>query len=456
MDKTEVNAPTTQRAYTLRLRGADGNDGSWRDALWATHEAVNKGAQVFGDWLLTLRGGLSHALADAKVAQGKGKPDRQPTPEERRQRRILLALSWLSVESEHGAPDDESLIVAYGDKCCRKQENKVSLDRKVLAALRDILKNRVVPDGERGDPDKKPEDQPGTWLGDCGPSLCAKIRDDAVWVNRCADFDKVAVGWDTEKARKDAHTLLSFLLKDDFLTLPTSKKAKKNENESDDESQEKENRQATIKASSKGAGQRTRHPFSHLLGEGKPFGMPTRSLSLREQWHKVLMSRLEKATKIPVVHVETVEEKEARKGKEEKKAKAAGPAHTELQREMFSKAAARIAQIVTKQRQQEADRLARESADKDLKAMEHDGSYQKALDALRGYCADYGAESGTTGEFRIRPRQITGWDRVVARWKSIDLADPDPARGKDRGCKGDPKIRRGQEIRRCQSVLSAG
>ena len=59
---------------------------------------MNKGAKAFGDWLLTLRGGLSHELADAKVIAGKGKPDRGPTDEERRNRRILLALSWLSVE----------------------------------------------------------------------------------------------------------------------------------------------------------------------------------------------------------------------------------------------------------------------------------------------------------------------------------------------------------------------
>ena len=49
-------AAVTQRAYTLRLRGAGPQDQSWRDALWATHEAVNKGAKAFGDWLLTLRG----------------------------------------------------------------------------------------------------------------------------------------------------------------------------------------------------------------------------------------------------------------------------------------------------------------------------------------------------------------------------------------------------------------
>ena len=53
----EMGPPTTQRSYTLRLHGVDRNDNSWRDALWATHEAVNNGAKVFGDWLLTLRGG---------------------------------------------------------------------------------------------------------------------------------------------------------------------------------------------------------------------------------------------------------------------------------------------------------------------------------------------------------------------------------------------------------------
>lgn len=54
-----ISAQTTQRAYTLRLRGVDPSDTTWREALWATHEAVNLGARAFGDWLLTLRGGCS-------------------------------------------------------------------------------------------------------------------------------------------------------------------------------------------------------------------------------------------------------------------------------------------------------------------------------------------------------------------------------------------------------------
>ena len=48
--------PTTQRAYTLRLKGVDPKDDTWRDALWATHEAVNKGAKAFGE-MLAPRGG---------------------------------------------------------------------------------------------------------------------------------------------------------------------------------------------------------------------------------------------------------------------------------------------------------------------------------------------------------------------------------------------------------------
>lgn len=166
--------PTTQRAYTLRLRGVDPNDQSWRDALWATHEAVNRGAKVFGEWLLTLRGGLNHKLAD-EGASGQ-----------RKDRRILLALSWLSVEDAHGAPQDESLIVARGTEStdCRSH--------KLCDTLVEILKARKLPIAELGNPQQPPEQQPGTWLGDCVPSLSAAIREDAVWVNRSASFDKAA------------------------------------------------------------------------------------------------------------------------------------------------------------------------------------------------------------------------------------------------------------------------
>jgi len=164
-------APVTQRAYTLRLRGVDPGDTSWRKALWQTHEAVNKGAKVFGDWLLTLRGGLNHTLADTKVKGEKWKPDRDPTDDERRVRRILLALSWLSVESKLGAP--EKLIVSSGEEAAEDRNSKV------IAALEEILKSRNLADNEIDD-----------WKNDCSASLSAAIRDDAVWVNRSKAFDE--------------------------------------------------------------------------------------------------------------------------------------------------------------------------------------------------------------------------------------------------------------------------
>jgi hypothetical protein len=175
--------PTTQRAYTLQLQGPTPDDKTWREMLWRTHAAVNRGAKVFGDWLLTLRGGLCHTLADASISVGNGKPDRKPTEAERRHRRIILALSWLSVEDSNGAPNDKSLIVVDGT------DSTDSRERKLIDALAAILLARGVNASVIGDSNKPLDDQPGTWLGACVSSLSATIRDDAVWVNRSRAFD---------------------------------------------------------------------------------------------------------------------------------------------------------------------------------------------------------------------------------------------------------------------------
>lgn len=147
--------PTTQRAYTLRLRGTDPQDVSWRENLWKTHEAVNKGAKAFGDWLLTMRGGLCHTLADT------------------RDKRIILALSWLSVESEKGAPDNHFVSHSLDTKSGKRS------NWKVLDALKEILRARGVS-----------EEEIAGWIEDCKASLSADIRDDAVWVNRSKAFDE--------------------------------------------------------------------------------------------------------------------------------------------------------------------------------------------------------------------------------------------------------------------------
>lgn len=173
--------PTTQRAYTLRLRPAISRDDppeeavrktrEMQDALWATHEAVNKGARVFGDWLLTLRGGLSHELAEPPPGKGK-KRSAEELAAIRKNRRILLALSWLNVEDERGAPGG-SVRVATG------QDADLVRGNELLAALCAILSGRRV--GKREIED---------WVADCGDSLAARIREDAVWVDRSACFDQ--------------------------------------------------------------------------------------------------------------------------------------------------------------------------------------------------------------------------------------------------------------------------
>lgn len=167
----EPVAPLTQRAYTLRLRGTDPQDKSWRDALWATHEAVNKGAKAFGDWLLTLRGGLSHELAEPPAVKGTKQSDEEIAAM-RKSRRILLALSWLSVEDERGAPTGPVRIAAGRDTDSERRDRVLAVLRSVLAARR-VGKQEIE-----------------SWVGDCAESLAAKIREDAVWVNRSALFDE--------------------------------------------------------------------------------------------------------------------------------------------------------------------------------------------------------------------------------------------------------------------------
>jgi hypothetical protein len=177
-----MDIPLTQRAYTLRLSGDGDNRGSWREALWKTHEAVNRGAKVFGDWLLTLRGGLSHELAKAA------------TPEERHDRRIVLALSWLSVESRNGAPPDHYHVVGSQTK----------------EALRAILRARSLADGEIE-----------SWITDCEPSVTAAIREDAVWVNRSRLFDEFSKRFCITHTEAQEIFFHFFGPADDYLKLPS-------------------------------------------------------------------------------------------------------------------------------------------------------------------------------------------------------------------------------------------
>lgn len=217
----QAKPPVTQRAYTLRLRGADPNDKSWRAALWHTHEGVNKGAKAFGDWLLTLRGGLDHTLADAKVKGGKGKPDRDPTDEERKARRILLALSWLSVESKLGAP--ANFIVASSEDDAKDRNGKV------IAALEEILKSRGIA-----------KDEIDGWKNDCSASLSAAIRDDAVWVNRSMAFYEAVQSIGSSLTRKEAWDMLErfFGSRDAYLAPVKGSEDESSETEQEDKAKD--------------------------------------------------------------------------------------------------------------------------------------------------------------------------------------------------------------------------
>lgn len=388
----------TQRAYTLRLRGADPSDASWRKALWQTHEAVNKGAKAFGDWLLTLRGGLAHTLADTKVKGGKGEPDRDPTNEERKARRILLALSWLSVESRLGALP--GFIVASGAEVAEDRNGKV------VTALEEILESRNVAKNEIDE-----------WKNDCSASLSAAIRDDAVWVNRSRAFDEACNGQDKQQGREDARTILWYLLTDgylDYLKLPS--KAEEKQSEPLDQEEEEPDSEEIAEAagkSGKGAGQRTRHQFSHIFGkkDTKGFGKPVCNLTLRDHWREYLKP-LVKAAGIPLSDPNATSHK------------GGPPSPTELHREMFSKAAARLAQIWTKQKQQELERDQHTRAVNELERLEQDNSYRDALNRLDTFCQERGESTGSREQYRINPRAIEGWDRVIAAWNKITETDP--------------------------------
>ena len=374
----------TTRAYTLRLAGATPEDHAWRGRLWQTHEAVNKGARVFGEWLLTMRGGLDHTLAD------------QQDPQQRRDHRVALALSWLSVESPAEAVASD-LIVSRGKDPHEDRSQALEI------ALREILQQRGLSDADID-----------SWLVDCRATLGARIRDDAVWVNRSKAFDAITEQPRRPQARVDCQVLLWHLFTHDYLTLPRASLRRRQEQQAQregadqdpDEGQGEDKRSAVVR-SGRGAGTRTRHLFSHIFGGSPTFGKDKhkekekeRVLALRGHWLAYLQPLVEGAG-IPLR-----DPSQPRRAND-------GAVPTELHREMLSKAAARLAQIHTKQKQQEIEREQRERADEALRRLEDDPAYKEALALLEAYCDDRRAE---WGDYTIRPRALEGWRDVVAAW----------------------------------------
>ncbi|MEI7767638.1 MAG: type V CRISPR-associated protein Cas12b [Phycisphaerae bacterium] len=196
----------TQRAYTMRLmplRGDAISEQQWRDLLWRTHEVVNRGAQVFGDFMLTMRGGLPANLVGQET-----------DPIKLKQYRVALAVSWLSVEAGAGAHDDlKPYVVAE------------STDAEIKAKVGKMFAQLLTLKGVAA------EDIPA-WKNDCLPCLEAKIRDDAVWVNRAQAFVDLAQSVKpTPMTEADAYRMVrSILGKDNFDTYALA-----NEKEGDSE-----------------------------------------------------------------------------------------------------------------------------------------------------------------------------------------------------------------------------
>ncbi len=191
--------PTTQRAYTLRLRGPD--DSNWREQLWTTHATVNRGARVWGDWLLTLRGGLPASLVDQPIHDKKTKQLVKPDEVTRRNRRVILALSWLSAETPAELVP-QARIVARGDGA-----NQARTDA-MRVRFEQVLTRLDISDRE-------------TWLSDCLPALAAQVRSDAVWVDRSACFMALSTemeGFTGETAAGILFDLMGGL--DDYFTMP--------------------------------------------------------------------------------------------------------------------------------------------------------------------------------------------------------------------------------------------
>jgi len=479
-------AAVTQRAYTLRLRGVDPQDQSWRDALWATHEAVNKGAKAFGDWLLTLRGGLDHALADAKVKGGKGKPDRDPTDEERKGRRILLALSWLSVESEKGAPE-EYLVPHDLDKQSGTRSNWKTVD-----ALREILRGRRLDESEIE-----------SWVRDCSASLSAAIRDDAVWVNRSKAFDDAVESVSSSLTRDEVWDMLERFFGSREAYLAPAKGAEDESAEVEQEDKAKDlvqkagqwlssrfgtgkgadfSRMATVykeianwagKAQPGMTGDKAIADLAGALSEFSPTSNDLRGvLSLisgpgYKSATRNFLSQLATRTVVAESDLQSLQKSakhDAQKCTANTGAKGqrpysrvvleqvesacgftylqdGGPARHSEFAVMLDHAARRVSLAHTWLKRAEAER----------RRFEEDAGRMGNVPAsvkqwLDSFCADRSEASGALEPYRIRRRAVDGWKEVVAAWSKADCKTAEDRIAAARALQDDPEIQKFGDI----------
>ncbi len=489
----------TQRAYTLRLRGVD-NDNSWRDRLWKTHEAVNKGAKAFGDWLLTMRGGLDHELVNGQVKVPKKKGDKEgsekyrtPTYDEKRDRRILLALSWLSVESEKGAPSNY-LLQNDLDANTGKRSNW-----KTVEAFKEILKACGVSNIEQ-------------WVVDCSASLSAAIRPDAVWVNRSKAFDEAVKSIGDSLTRDEVWDVLEPFLgsKDAYLKSLTA--SEDGEEEEADEEKAKDlvqkagqwlsSRFGTGKgadfacmkevydaiaswASTATPNQGGQATIASLAQEALSiFGPASNDLNgvlglisgpgyksaTRNQLNKinnngsVTQDDFDKLNEVACKDSLICAQKIGNKGKRAYADKVlndvekacdftylqnGGPARHSEFAVMLDHAARRVSLAHTWIKRTEAERRCFEEDAKKIS-----GIPQSAKDWLNKFCEERSSASGAIDGYRIRKRAIDGWKEIVKAWAKSDCQTEDDRIAAARALQDDPEIDKFGDIQLFEAIAS--
>ncbi|MBX3394359.1 MAG: type V CRISPR-associated protein Cas12b [Phycisphaerae bacterium] len=226
---------TTTRSYTLGLLSpSDASD--WLplwNRLFQTHHAVCRGAREYGEFYLNLRGGLAASLADCA-----DEPDAERRRLLQRGARRMLSLGWLSVESARGAENHphrvrERVCEACGGfpqpSCERGHPDKIGELKSGQSLLRELAQRLLLEilSTHKGVRD---ETEIAEWSDDCVLALTARIRPDAVIVNRAAAFAEwqQSVGESGAEMPEQARRILFAMCGDGFasLTLPEEEAVK--------------------------------------------------------------------------------------------------------------------------------------------------------------------------------------------------------------------------------------
>lgn len=176
---------TTQRAYTMFLRAQDANNRTWRQDLWETHRRVNEATQFFGDWLLTVRGGIPI-------------PKKNLTPEQKR----ILALCWFVVESDENQP--ENIRVKHNDVGGSEGGRKAD-KQEIEKAFKECLKAKGIKED---------------WWPDCKDALFAEIKSKvrgekgSVWIQRWKMYEDMQIKPDVNEIADILYENYKFLGKD--------------------------------------------------------------------------------------------------------------------------------------------------------------------------------------------------------------------------------------------------